>query len=852
MVPAFAGIVSAHHSNIAASTDCSGTVSWTATSWSTGLEGTNPDIRVKLTVNGTTTEIAQGHFDNLNNYQFSGTFQWPVVTPAANSIIVSSVPVGLWGNGTVSNQGGSVTVTKPANCPGQPSVTQAVSCSTPSPGHGDGTVVLTLTNPAGPFGASVTFNVYPLDNPSGAPVAYVVATGATTTVTLTGIADGTHTVKIIVGGVDKSQTFTVDCKSPIPATKVDVVCANGDGDVTVTLSNTGGEPVVFDITNPKDNTVEHVTVGPDSSTTRTFTGFADGNYTVKIMVGATDLSKPFTVACDQAGSGTISVTSACVDHDGQVTITLIATGGNQPVIFVVNGTTYSVAPNTTKDVVISGLNDGSTPISVTANGKDLSFVASSTCDLQPTFSFVHSCSNFDDVVTVTINNPGDDVAVTFTLNGVDHTVAPGTSQTVVFDHLADGQNSITLAINGVSQPNIVVTSHCDATSVVTPVCNTVDTNGTVTTYWYTITNSEATSVSVTWNNGGSATIPAGQSITVGSTSATLTVRQGEAVIGQAAASGAACTRDVTVTKVLQGQPATGETYTITVSRLVGSTYVPVTTFDLAAGGSTTIHLPSTLDPAGIDYKIEETNAGTATVSTVSPGNLNLSGNVGETVAVTVTNGYASVHIDKATSTTSVLPGGQITYTLQAVNTGGLTLNPVVVTDRLPAAVAFVSADVANNGGVCSLVQAARPQLISCTMNGSLAPGASTDVITVVVKVDADISPGMTIVNRASVHGLYEGTSDLAQNVNTASSAGGELSCIPVIPSSVCNLSAAVGVPVTLTQSSPPTPTPASSSQVVAQLPRTGASNLKEMITLGFGAILLGGALLLSKRRIGAR
>ena len=79
------------------------------------------------------------------------------------------------------------------------------------------------------------------------------------------------------------------------------------------------------------------------------------------MVGATDLSKPFTVACDQAGSGTISVTSACVDHDGQVTITLIATGGNQPVIFVVNGTTYSVAPDTTQDVVISGLNDGSTP-----------------------------------------------------------------------------------------------------------------------------------------------------------------------------------------------------------------------------------------------------------------------------------------------------------------------------------------------------------------------------------------------------------------------------------------------------------------------------------------------------------
>ena len=493
------------------------------------------------------------------------------------------------------------------------------------------------------------------------------------------------------------------------------------------------------------------------------------------------------------------------------------------------------------------------PISVTANGKDLSFVASSTCDLQPTFSFVHACANFDDVVTVTINNPGDDVAVTFTLNGVDHTVAPGTSQTVVFDHLADGQNTITLA-----DQRCLATEHRRHVAVRrrTRGCAGLQhrrhqwrSHDLLVHDHQLRGHQHLRHVEQRRQRHHRGRAVDHRRLD----QRTLTVQQGQAVIGQATASTSACLRDVTVTKVLQGQPATGETYTITVSRLVGSTYVPVTTFDLAAGGSTTIHLPSTLDPAGIDYKIEETNAGTATVSTVSPGNLNLSGNVGETVAVTVTNGYASVHIDKTTSTTSVLPGGQITYTLQAVNTGGLTLNPVVVTDRLPAAVAFVSADVANNGGVCSLVQAARPQLISCTMNGSLAPGASTDVITVVVKVDADISPGMTIVNRASVHGLYEGTSDLAQNVNTASSAGGELSCIPVIPSSVCNLSAAVGVPVTLTQSSPPTPpAPASSSQVVAQLPRTGASNLQEMITLGFGAILLGGALLLSKRRIGAR
>ena len=57
----------------------------------------------------------------------------------------------------------------------------------------------------------------------------------------------------------------------------------------------------------------------------------------------------------------------------------------------------------------------------------------------------------------------------------------------------------------------------------------------------------------------------------------------------------------------------------------------------------------------------------------------------------MTNGYASVQIDKASSTAKVDPGGQITYTLQATNTGGLTLSPVVVNDRLPSMVAIGAA-----------------------------------------------------------------------------------------------------------------------------------------------------------------
>ena len=1182
IVPVFSGLASAHHSNIEASVACDGTVSWTARSWSTGAEGTNTDIRVTKTVGTTTTQVGQGAFNNANNYQFSGTFAWPA---GATSITVTSTPNAAWGNGVVSNAGSSVTVSKPTNCPGQPGVSKAVSCSNTSAGHGDGTIVLTLSNNAGGFASNVSFNVYNPDQHSTFST-YSVAAGQTKQVTFSGLADGSHSVKIISGATDLSQTFAVDCDSPIPATSKTVTCANGDGQVVVTLSNTGGEAVVFDVTNPKTNTVERVTVTADSSTTRTFSGFADGDYMVIIKVGAADYSQSFTVdcdhplpkvsssvvcdsnhdgavtitlanegteavifhvtnpttnvvenvtvaaggsttrtfggftdgshavtitadgqdytqtfsvhcdlpptysvvqscvngdgqvqvtltnngddldavfvlngtsytlapgatqvvtlgsltdgnhqvpltingvdktfsitvdcdrpgepavivtqscanedgvvvvtlenvggqlpltftvegvdhlvpansnvdvtigglldgdhtisitqgtrdfsqaisikcdlaptvdytqscveganghadgsvlvtlhnngddvavtfsvngtqytvgpkastnvsvdgltdgdhhiavtagaldlsfdvtiACDHPGEGSISTVATCANNDGTVTITLIATGGELPVVFTVNGTQYLVQPDTTKDVVISGLNDGTNHITVLAGQKDLSFDTKTSCDLSPKVSYTQACANFDDTVSVLIENPGDDVAVTFTINGTDYTLAPGESQTVLIDHLADGINTITVAINGVDQNPIVVTSKCDPVFVVTPVCNSVDINGAVVQYWFNVANSESTDVSVTWN-GGSATVPAGQSIVVGASSAPLILQHNGVEIARSGAAEATCERTVTFTKELQGQPQTSETYTIRVSRLVGESYVEETTFGLNAGETKTINLPSTLDPAGFDYKIEEINAGTASTSTVSPDQLKLAGHLGETVAVVITNGYAAVQIDKTSSTTAVLPGGQITYSLQAVNTGGLTLDPVVVTDRLPSMMQLVSATVAGGAGQCELAQATRPQLLSCTMSGSLAPGASASLITVVVKVDDTVIAGTTIVNQAMVHGAFtagDGTGNLAQKVNNAGAAGGDLSCVPVIAGTVCDLSAKVGVPVTQIQVSPPAP--ASAPQAIAELPRTGAGNLRAMLALGFGAVLLGGVLLLGRRRLGAR
>ena len=73
-----------------------------------------------------------------------------------------------------------------------------MSCANTSPGNGDSKVVLTLTNSAGQFGSAVTFKVFNPDQ-SVAYTDYPVANGATTPVTFNGLADGDHSVKILVG-----------------------------------------------------------------------------------------------------------------------------------------------------------------------------------------------------------------------------------------------------------------------------------------------------------------------------------------------------------------------------------------------------------------------------------------------------------------------------------------------------------------------------------------------------------------------------------------------------------------------------------------------------------------------------
>ena len=54
------------------------------------------------------------------------------------------------------------------------------------------------------------------------------------------------------------------------------MCSDNDGTVTITLTNTGTEAVVFQVTNPITSVVTDVTVGAGGSVPVSFGGFSDG------------------------------------------------------------------------------------------------------------------------------------------------------------------------------------------------------------------------------------------------------------------------------------------------------------------------------------------------------------------------------------------------------------------------------------------------------------------------------------------------------------------------------------------------------------------------------------------------
>ena len=144
-----ASTAAACHSEIAASLDCQGNVSYTATAWdgsdATATSRTNSDVRVSVSTNGSTwTEIAKGHFGSDNGYKFSGTFS----AGSATVVWVKVQELAHWGNGDAPAQARITKLTKG-------------SCSTPPPTCPSANAAVTSSSSIMVTGttANVTFTV---------------------------------------------------------------------------------------------------------------------------------------------------------------------------------------------------------------------------------------------------------------------------------------------------------------------------------------------------------------------------------------------------------------------------------------------------------------------------------------------------------------------------------------------------------------------------------------------------------------------------------------------------------------------------------------------------------------------
>ena len=654
-----------------------------------------------------------------------------------------------------------------------------------------------------------------------------------------------------------------ECPGTPGASVGNIKCvSNNSSSADVTFAVTGGNlSSVFQITSPSGYPAQ--TVAPGVPMTVTLTNLANNEaFQVSYTIdgGAVRQTAAVNLNCSTGTPSAVAAAPVCTAAgSASVTVAFTVDGGSLPSTFHIVSPAdifadFTVQPGATNAVTktFSNLVNGPFQVSYSVDGNETVLTTNSVspdCKGSPGIATaVSECSGFRGTVTITLTNSGGQFPAVFVVDGTTYTVVAGTSQSVLFENVPGGTFTKTVTINGVDRQVTVEGIKCGPRLTVAPVCNEVDANGVVTAYWFAVSNPESVDVAFTWGTG-SATAPAEGGVKIKSTTGHIDLKYAGATVASSDASTSVCGTNVSFEKKLVGLPPSGETYTVKVSRLVGANYVVQTTFDLQAGVPKTFTLPSTLDPAGISYKVEETVFGTAVTHVVSPDSFNLTGNLGETVSVVVTNGYASVRIDKTVSAATARGGDSLVYTLISTNTGGLTLNPVVISDLLPSQLSLLSASVAGDKGRCTVVQVERPQLIECVMNDALPPGGVTPTITLVAMVDANIATDASIVNQARVLGAYGAVAE------QAATPSGPLSCIPVPSGKVCALSAKIGTLVQgQTQSEPPTiipPTVAPPNLTIPptpSLPVTGASGISKLLTIGFVLLSLGGVVVLARRR----
>ncbi len=308
--------------------------------------------------------------------------------------------------------------------PAQPDVSGTRDCAQPNPGASaavrcaEGDILVTLTNTgADATTADIFKNLVLVGDDVLVPVG-----GTTFSVDLVPSdenADATIIVDFAVGTDPPPFILPIDCEAPEPGASAAVRCA--EGDILVTLSNTGGEGTTADIFKNGVLVGESVGVPPGGTTFSVDLVPADENTNVTITVdfGLGDDPAPFVlpVDCQHPTPGASAVVRCA---EGDVLVTLTNTGDD--------ATTADISKN---GVVVG--NDVAVPPGGATFSVDL-VPADENADVTITVDFAIGADPAPIVLAVNCTNPSPgaqatvrcaegDILVTLTNDGDEATTA---------------------------------------------------------------------------------------------------------------------------------------------------------------------------------------------------------------------------------------------------------------------------------------------------------------------------------------------------------------------------------------------------------------------------------------------
>lgn len=486
----------AHHAYLAsAGIECdttTGTAQWrvpfTASSWSTGQQGSHSNIQIlwsqtRITsgqsisswVNAGSTSVgATTAFNSTVGFSRSGSFTIPLS-------VTGTIYIGVYANGAWANgQGGgelwgsstgetgiarniAVTVPSPSTCtvnvPATPGASAVADCAS-------GNVNVTLTNvpTAGPgqtkAAANLRVRVGSYDQ------VHVVAPGATVPVAIpfatAQLAENGSATVLVTGtsGTTFNQSIVVerDCEDePEPSASASKDCATHTFTVTLTNGNdAGGESVDFVVTRD-GGAPQTVTVPAGSSVPVPFTVDEDG--AISVAVTAPGYSETFseTFDCqapapsasfDECAAGGVLVTLA---NDGDQGVTLVVREGGD----VVHTVVLAAGASTTRTVTVA--EGDAYAITVEVQGGDVIGGASGTRDCQhPDVDIELAGACAATGVEVTLTNTGDDSGEYVVTNngtpvpGLTGTLGAGDSITLTVPVAEGAAYDITATVDGES------------------------------------------------------------------------------------------------------------------------------------------------------------------------------------------------------------------------------------------------------------------------------------------------------------------------------------------------------------------------------------------------------------------